>query len=311
MNDKSSFTRREVLKMGALTGAGAALGTLWPFRAASAATRKGPRFRFIHYTDIHVQPELAGARGYAQAIAHMNGQKADFAISGGDLVFDSLKTARDRCERLWKLYTSLGNDFDMPVYQTLGNHDNLGLSNPDIASTDPDYGKKAFLTRFQQNHTYRSFDHKGWHFVILDSILPQPGGWKPVLDEEQMAWLKSDLAANKLPVIATLHVPIFTFISQIAHGPTTAPGEHTAMNDGKALRELFEASNVKLVLQGHVHIREHFEYNGINYITSGAVCGSWWNGPRMGHPEGYATIDIDGDGFDWQYHTFGWKAVKA
>ncbi len=88
----------------------------------------------------------------------------------------------------------------------------------------------------------------------------------------------------------------------VGHAPATTRWEPADQD----LRELFEASNVKLVLQGHVHIREQFEYNGIRYITSGAVSGSWWNGPRYGHPEGYATVSFSGEDFTWTYHTYGW-----
>ncbi len=313
VNDSKNFTRRDFLKLGGLAGACTALGTLWPLQVQGGKPSvKGGKFRFIHYTDIHVEPERNGERGYAQAIAHMNTQHAAFAISGGDLVFDSLSVDSDRCKRLWNIYLNRKKDFQMPVYETMGNHDNFGLSNKNLPKTEPGYGKQTFLERFELPKTYRSFNHANWHFIVLDSIKPKPeGGWEPVLDEAQFEWLKSDLEANKgRPKIVTLHVPVVTFLTTIVDGPFAAQPSGRLMHDTKALRLLFEANNVKLVLQGHNHIREHFEYNGVNYISGGAVCGAWWKGPHLGHPEGYATIDVEGDSFKWNYHTYGWVAKQ-
>ncbi len=300
--------------LGAALAGGSALvaGTLWPVRAVAPATRRdGPRFRFIHFTDVHVQPELNAARGYAQAIHHMNGHRAEFALSGGDLVFDVLKAGRERSDRLWDLYTSLSKRLEMPLWNVMGNHDNFGLQNSAISPSEPGYGKQKYLESLGLERTYYSFGHRGWHFIVLDSILPVQGGWAARLDDEQMAWLEADLKAKgDRPTVVALHVPVVTFFSQIVDGPEKGNPPGRAMADAKKLRELFEAHNVKLVLQGHVHIRERFDYNGVTYITSGAVSGSWWNGPRFGHPEGYAVVEIDGDGFTWTYHTFGWVAKQ-
>lgn len=310
MPRKMTIDRRAFLRSAAIGGAGIAAGSLWPRSVASGTKPAERAFTIVHYTDVHVQPELNAARGFAQAIYNINHHRADFALSGGDLVFDVLKADRDRCDRLWKLYTSLSREFDMPVHETMGNHDNFALSNSAISSGEPGYGKQTFLERLGRERTYTSFDHRGWHFVILDSILPKPGGWEARLGPEQMDWLKSDLAAKgNAPTVVSLHVPVITFYSQVVDGPYAANPSGRAMADAKDLRELFEGSNVKLVLQGHVHIREQFEYNGIRYITSGAVSGSWWNGPRYGHPEGYATVSFSGEDFTWTYHTYGW-AVK-
>ncbi len=306
-------TSRRRFLGGALAG-GVTLvaGSIWPVRTVSPAThRDGPRFRFIHFTDIHVQPELNAARGYAQAIHHMNQHRAEFALSGGDLVFDVLRASRDRCERLWKLYTSLSERLEIPLWNVMGNHDNFGLQNSAISPSEPGYGKQKYLDSLGLERSYYSFDHRGWHFIVLDSILPVKGGWAARLDDEQMAWLKEDLKSKgDRPAVVALHVPVVTFFSQIVDGPEKGNPPGRAMADAKELRELFEAHNVKLVLQGHVHIRERFEYNGVTYITSGAVSGSWWNGPRFGHPEGYAVVEIEGDGFTWTYHTFGWVAKR-
>lgn len=306
----SRLTRRELLKLAGAGGLGIALAPLVPTRLAAAVPPANPsRFRFIHFTDIHVQPELDAAKGYAQCIDHLNKQDAAFAISGGDLVFDVLGANRSRADLLWKLYTAHTASLNIPVHEVIGNHDCFALANSKVPSSDSEYGKKIYLERLKLTRSYRSFDHGGWHFVLLDSILPKPGGWEPRLDESQLEWLKAGLAASKAkPSIVVLHVPVVTFFSEVLVGSKAAQAQTTVMQDADELMRLFETHNVKLVLQGHVHIREHYQRNGVHYITSGAVCGNWWRGPRMGTPEGYATVDIDGEAFRWTYHTYGWVA---
>ncbi len=48
--------------------------------------------------------------------------------------------------------------------------------------------------------------------------------------------------------------------------------------------EIFDHANVIAVLQGHTHVNEIVAYKNTQYITSGAVCGNWWHGPRLRAP---------------------------
>jgi 3',5'-cyclic-AMP phosphodiesterase len=58
---------------------------------------------------------------------------------------------------------------------------------------------------------------------------------------------------------------------------------------------------VKAVLQGHTHICEKVEYKDCQFVTTGAVCGDWWRGPRLGFPNGFtlATVSRDSVKFDY------------
>jgi hypothetical protein len=49
---------------------------------------------------------------------------------------------------------------------------------------------------------------------------------------------------------------------------------------------------VVAILQGHVHVNERQELNGIPCVTGGAVCGKWWRGPNMGTYPGLGMIEI-------------------
>ncbi len=63
------------------------------------------------------------------------------------------------------------------------------------------------------------------------------------------------------------------------------------------------------VLQGHTHVNEIVSYKGTQYITSGAVCGNWWHGPRMGTPEGFTVVSLREGRISTRYETYGFRSV--
>ena len=84
-------------------------------------------FTFLFITDTHIQPELNAALGCDQCFKRARTIKADFAIQGGDHVFDSLGVGRERASSLFDLYGKTEQDLGMKVYHTIGNHDCFGV----------------------------------------------------------------------------------------------------------------------------------------------------------------------------------------
>lgn len=280
------------------------------------ARAAGPdAFRFLFATDIHVQPERAGVTGFKQCVAKMNSlsAKPEFLITGGDLIMDALDVGMDRVKLEWSLFDECMKGLEMPVHHTIGNHDVVGWSAKSIVQPgDQDYGKKIFSERYGQGKTYRSFDHGGWHFILLDSIGQNAAtrDYEGRIDDDQLTWLKADLekVGTQMPVIIVSHIPFFSVWHQVIKGPSF----HL---DGKALvanvfefRKLLEAHNVKLVLSGHGHVLEKIEIGRTRYIQGGAVCGMWWKGPVYGNPEGFGVIECRANGeFTYAYQSFDWK----
>jgi 3',5'-cyclic AMP phosphodiesterase CpdA len=289
-------------------------------RAVDAAAAKP--FRFLFATDIHVQPERGGIDGWKQCVAKMNQvasateTKSDFLITGGDLIMDALEVGIERSRLEWTLFDEGLKGLGLPAHHTIGNHDVVGWSSK--AVVDPghqDYGKKLFADRYGEGKTYRSFDHGGWHFVLLDSIGRNmaTGDYEGRIDDDQLAWLEADLAktGKTTPVVIVTHIPFYSVWHQVIKGPAYAL-------DGKALvanvfefRKLLEAHNVKLVLSGHGHVLETIELGRTRYIQGGAVCGMWWKGPVYGNPEGFGIVECRPDGtFSYRYKSFDWT-VRA
>lgn len=272
------------------------------------------RFRFVFMTDIHVQPELKADEGFRTAIQKVNSVKPDFVITGGDLIMDAMDQTYERATQLYDLYIQLSEGFNMPVYNTIGNHENFGLHEKSGISPDhPEYGKAMYRKRFDLESTYYSFDHKGWHFIIMDAIGFTPDReYKGEIDSVQLEWLKQDLAKldKSTPIVVSTHIPFVSIFEQMRRGGTAAFSQGGAVNNSNQALLLLRPYNLKLVLQGHLHIVEEVSIANIHFIIGGAVCGNWWKGPRDVFPEGFVVVDVKGQNFDWSYEDFGWKAVK-
>ena len=274
--------------------------------------RASPDFSFAFLTDIHLQPELNALKGYKKAIKAVNDLKPDFVITGGDQIMDALGVAYERAEMLYDLYIETTTELNMPVYNTLGNHDIFGLSvEGGIDPNHPEYYKKLFQNKLGE--TYHSFDHDGWHFMIIDSIdKTVDRTYLGRIDAEQMAWIADDLKnlGKDTPIVLATHIPFISIIRQVRVGSTEANSEGWVIVNSKEVLELFQGYNLKLVLQGHLHSLEEINVGGITFLTGGAVSANWWEGPYYGLEEGFVLIKIKEDEFEWEYIDFEWEVQE-
>jgi 3',5'-cyclic-AMP phosphodiesterase len=282
---------------------------------ARSAARSGANvigsFSFIHFTDTHIQPELRAGEGTTQAFRAISKIPHDFALAGGDLVMDVFDQGPSRANSLFDLYRSTAQDLPRPVHSILGNHDIYGISNKaGVSSSDPHYAKKLFEDRMGQPR-YQSFDHKGWHFILLDSVQIGPGkSWFGKIDDEQLDWLAADLrkAGKQTPIVVLTHMPLASATGQLFGGKPEAL-QTLLVTNPRAVLDLFEGYKLKAVLQGHTHVREEVGYGGCHYLTPGAVCGNWWKGAFKGSPEGFAVFTVRGEDLAWEFRSYGWQAA--
>jgi Icc protein len=296
-----AISRRSFLTVGAL----GALG-------APAIAAPGNSFSFVHFTDVHIQPELRADVGSRACMARINSLRPDFAICGGDVVYDVNAVGYPRAKQLFDLYRETVKPLAMPVYSVIGNHDVYGISsNGGASQSDPYYGKRMFEDRIGAR--YSSFDYKGWHFVLLDSIGSKPGReFIGLVDQEQLAWLRTDLERMKpgSSLVVISHIPLVSSVLQLVADPGRAADIYLVTNARDVLEVLWPY-RPKMVLQGHTHIREEVVYKGCHFMTTGAVCGNWWKGPREGHPEGFGVLNVRGNRIEWRYETYGFVADRT
>ncbi len=321
----------QITRRGAIKAAGVAAGAMMlPGPGGTEAcgqtdTAGGRRrvLRFAHLTDIHVKPERGGGLGMAAALRHAQSldDPPELIVTGGDGIMDALAQTRSRTEQLWDLWDGvLKNDCSLPVEHCVGNHDIWGWQKDKSETTgdEPLWGKNWAMERYGMDMPYRSFDRAGWHFIVLDSVQPNPNGvYIAKLDEAQYAWLADDLQKvdPATPIIVVSHIPIVAVTPMFyddffKEGRIQIPAEfvHTDMHRIKDL--FYKHKNIKLCLSGHMHMVDRVEYLGVTYICGGAVSGAWWGGNWHEFEEGYGVIDLyDDGGFDYQYVPYGWTPV--
>ncbi len=127
-----------------------------------------------------------------------------------------------------------------------------------------------------------------------------------------MRWIKDELEkTGKIkPVCIALHIPLLSLLPQLYKNILVEPPEFFLVKNATEVIDLLSSYNVKLVLQGHLHLVEELRYKNITYITGGSVSGFKWTGPSFGHPEGFVIVDVKGDDFSWKYESFGWTAKE-
>jgi 3',5'-cyclic AMP phosphodiesterase CpdA len=285
MKDTTRQTsRREFLKIsGALTAA-----TCLPVNMVELAfADQSKNFTFAYISDSHIQ-QIKGAkfvhnwdRGLIRAVAETNmlSPKPDFVVFGGDLAQLGKKSELDHgAELLSKL--------DYKMYCVMGEHDyylDLG-----------EYWSKLF------GKHYYSWDHKGVHFVVLNSILTydewtferwpsdeqrmlemagldNPNGSPFMVGEKQREWLQNDLANVKkdTPVVVFSHSPIQKIYK----------GWNFWTEDAEQVQALLEPFSDVTVVYGHVH---QIQYNQIGNISFHAVMATAWPWP---YPRSYAQAE--------------------
>lgn len=311
MEHDSLMKRRDFL--GGL-GAFCATTLLLPatLRGTVLDTRLRP-LRIGFLTDCHAMAEHDAPKALSRTAELMNSLKPDLIIGGGDFVHGGFYSSGKVMESRWTLANRFLRQLDARLEPVIGNHDLYEPLLPDgsPAGHDPKWRWKKY---FAQNRTYRSFEFQGYRFLMLDSIKVAGGsspyrGW---IDAAQLLWLDQELAripANQ-PIILCTHIPFATSMRN-TFGPIMgpSPGRVHVINSEQVMKKL-QGRPLALIMQGHVHINERLESEGVPCITGGAVCGKWWQGPNMGtypglglieiHPA-QSTVALASSSVDWRY----------
>ncbi len=288
------------------------LGTI----LSSSKESNEEHFSIVHLTDSHVTSKRQGAKGYQKCIESINNLsiKPELVLMGGDMVFDGLYTEMEDYEEQISLFREISSELNMPYYPCLGNHDVLGLSSRrKVPSNHSGIGKKFIMDALGMDADYYSFNHKGWHFVVLNSIHEIEAEHGPAYEqrigEEQLDWLRHDLGKHKgIPTIVVSHYAAFNHMGQINADQELKSMNHLVLKDNRDLRFILERHGVKALLQGHTHMSEDFRFNNVWYITSQSASAAWWGGNWLGFEPGYTVLTLgEKDIISWEAVVYDWE----
>ena len=309
-----TIDRRQFLALAGLGGAVFASG-LAGFSGSAAAAKQD--FFFVQVTDTHwgykgpANPEAANTLQKAVAVVNALEATPDFIVFTGDLTHTT-DDGKERRRRLAEFRDIVAKLKVKDVKFMPGEHD---------AALDRGAAYQEFFGPLNY-----AFDHKGVHFIGMNSILvpdfwtkaglspeqrrdwfmplnsPVPGVWGT--DERQREWLKKDVARlpASTPIVIFTHSPLWDYY----------PRWNFQVSDSKEIRATLAKFTSVMAFHGHVH---HTVYNKIGNLTSiGTMSTSWpWPYPpvKLPYPDfqqyradpgntadgmGTATIAITGSG---------------
>jgi Icc protein len=278
---KPLLDRRAFLKNG---GAAALAASLPVALVEFAFAKETDNFAIAYISDAHIQ-NIKGSefvrnwdRGLIRAVAETNllNPAPDFVVFGGDLAHLGTKAELDRgAEILAALHPKAHHvTGESDYYLDLG-----------------DYWSRLFGPQWY------SFDHKGVHFVVLNSILTyedwtskrwptaeqrmqemalldNPNGSPFMVGEKQRAWLADDLkkVRRNTPVVVFSHSPLQK-IYKLWNFWT---------EDADEVQALLKPFDKVTVIYGHVH---QIQYNQIGNVSFHSVMSTAWPFP---YPQSYA-----------------------
>ena len=204
---------------------------------AAAADAAPATFSFVQISDTHVgfkgeaTPDAAAT--LRQVVERVNAMPAApaFVLHTGDQTHGQKAGAFDTVAEILK-----GLRAERTFYVP-GEHDVFLDGGTEYLAR---YGKGTVGGR-----GWQSFDYKGTHFVGLVNVLKYKGEGMGALGEDQLEWLKKDVAplSSSTPVVVFSHVPLWAVYP--AWGWTTEDAE-------RALASLRRFGSVT-VLNGHIH----------------------------------------------------------
>ena len=236
-------TRRGALKcLGVGTGTLFALsgGVLSGFDLAQAAEPGAAAMMgaplFVQISDSHIgfakdaNPDVAGTLTRTIDLVNAMAKQPAFVIHTGDITHLSrAKEFDDAAQLMSRLRVS-------ELHTVPGEHDVTdGVGTEYFAR----YGAPS------KNRGYYSFDHSGVHFVALVNVIQFKAGGLASLGDDQLAWLKDDLAGRSAsqPIVLFAHMPMWSIYEPWGWGS----------GDADQVAALIRRFGAVTVLNGHIH----------------------------------------------------------
>ena len=203
------------------------------------------------------------------AVREINLLNPDFVVMVGDMIPGHMEE-REEWDRQWAEFLGHANQLEVPLYFHPGNHD---ISNLHMHEWwQQDFGR-----------TYYSFDHKGCHFLLLNTEEERVDGRGPVW-QAQLQFIREDLArhADARYTFVFMHKPMWNDPRYEEDWPVVV----------EALGDRPYAA-----FAGHIHDLTHERINGRRHIVHAATGGGLGVSAvkEFGAFHHYSMVSIDED----------------
>lgn len=244
------------------------------------------KVKFGVCADVHAATIPDGEKRIADFLEECRKENVDFVIELGDFctpdypdgktdaIGNPIHPKRDKYVNLQNV-VNLWMNFEKPAYHVLGNHEHDTCD------------KKAILEFYgEKNGAYYSFDKGGFHFVVLDNNYYLYNGEEYPYDtsnyykdaknkslgylpQEQLKWLKEDLAKTKNPSILFAH----NWLHEL---PAYTHNETLKKNYDELMKIMMESpSGVYMCMYGHIHVDHIFRTNNIWQYSINSMSNCW------------------------------------
>lgn len=258
-SEKHAMNRRNFIKATTLSAVGLSLAQ----HAHANTTQKEnnmDQVKFCAFADIHFYPGVFPHDSFDwldRILERATRQNVDFIIHAGDMTHHPKKEIK---------YVNYYNDFKIPTYHTLGNHDHDGNSFEET------------LEAYRLTSGYHYFDKNGFRFIATDTnnckvddgfihytnsnYYKLSTDWIP---PAQLEWLKHTIETSPYPCILTSH----SSFERESGGVKNFMDVRKIINDANAKKP----GQVRMCINGHHHrdnIRIldnviYFDLNSANY----------------------------------------------
>ena len=268
MSDNIHFSRRRFCRFAAVAAASLTFPQVYadqaPESAKTAAAVRG-RIRFSAFADLHYYPSTF----YYPENGNLNQiqnravkEKCDMIIHMGDFTHNPPQE---------KKFVDSYNDFAIPSYHTIGNHDQDGCR------------FEQTLEAYRLDSGYYHFDKNGFRFVVLDAnyiysegkyihytqgnYFKYKGSELSYIPPEELEWFEEAITNTNNPCILTIHQSCEREIG-------ASPSAHS-------VREIIDRVNrrfpgrVRLFINGHHHRDNLRILNNVVYFDLNSATHEW------------------------------------
>ncbi len=219
--------------------------------------------RIAFITDMHFGPQgtfegklrklshLAGPL-LAEAIEHFNEiEKPEIIVNLGDVVQDA-EREQDLTE--YRRFLEIMGTAHAPILHVAGNHDLINMTEDDLRTLWDHVGSLHY-----------SRDVGGLHLCVLQSV--ETTGVKVHLPQDQVAWLREDLARATLPTVVLIHHPLADMNLEGNRWFERFPHLCLVDNRHEVRNVILTSHKVVAVFNGHAHWHNIDLVGGIPFVT--------------------------------------------